>query len=115
METQVRLLPLWDIKNQYGERFAADILKLEPEQWQGPIRSGYGLHLVFVTRFVPERLPELNEVLDRVKRDWAVEHQKKLKDAAYAKLKERYMVEIQKPGNLETEKIAKASGRVVTR
>ena len=52
-----------------GERFAEDILELEPGLWQGPILSGYGLHLVFVTKLVPERLPEIDEVLNLVKRD----------------------------------------------
>ena len=98
-----------------GERFAEGILELEPEQWEGPIRSGYGLYLVFVTQFVSQRLPEISEVLDSVKRDWAVERQRKLKDAAYARLRERYTVEIEKPGNLETAKIDEAPGRVVIR
>lgn len=115
MEMEVGLLPLRNIKHQYGERFADGILKIEPGKWQGPIRSGYGLHLVFVSKFVPERLPEISEVADLVKRDWAVDRQKKLKDAAYAKLKERYIVEIEKPEKFETAKIDETSDRVVTK
>ena len=33
---------------QFGEEFADEVLKVEPGRWAGPIRSGYGLHLVFV-------------------------------------------------------------------
>jgi len=41
-------------------------------------------------------LPELKEVREKVNQDWAVERQKELKDAAYAKLRERYVVIIEK-------------------
>ena len=60
------------------------------------MRSGFGLHLVRITKRVGGRLPELNEVREKVKQDWAVERQKELKDAAYAKLRERYSVVVEK-------------------
>jgi hypothetical protein len=42
------------------------------------------------------RLPELKEVREMVKRDWTFERQKELKDAAYAKIRERYVVIFEK-------------------
>jgi len=115
LDSEIQLSPLRDIKSQLGEEFGQSLLEQTPGRWEGPVRSAFGLHLVFVIKRVEGRLPELKEVRDIVKWDWAAEQQKALKDAAYARLRERYTVEIEKPGNLETEKIDEASGRAVTR
>ena len=74
--------PLWEIGHQFGDEFAQGLLALKPGTWAGPIRSGFGLHLVHVSERRDGRLPELDEVREAVKRDWMVEKQKELKDAA---------------------------------
>ena len=43
------------------------------------------------------RMPPLGEIREKVKRDWTVARQKDLKDAAYAKIRERYTVTVEKP------------------
>lgn len=63
----------------------------------GPVKSGFGLHLVFVNNRVDSKLPDLNDIKETLKRDWLFEKQKKLKDMAYAKLRQRYTVIIEKP------------------
>lgn len=72
------------------------------------LRSAYGLHLVFVNQRVEGRMPELNEVREMVKRDWAAEQQKRLKDAAYAKLRERYTVEFEEIEGKKAPGVAEA-------
>jgi parvulin-like peptidyl-prolyl isomerase len=104
LETEIGLSPLWDIKKQFGETFAQGVGGLKPGKWEGPLRSGFGLHLVRITKRVGGRLPDLKEVREKVKQDWAVERQKELKDAAYAKLRERYSVTVEKAA------VAAASG-----
>ncbi len=37
-------------RRQFGEKFAATLSGLSPGQWQGPIESGYGVHLVLGER-----------------------------------------------------------------
>ena len=97
LESATSLSPLWDISKQYGEQFGRSLLTLHPGKWEGPLRSGFGLHLVFVDKRVGGRLPELKETRDAVKRDWTFERQKELKDAAYEKLRERYAVTVEGP------------------
>lgn len=97
LEPAAGLSPLWDISRQYGEQFGKSLLTVKPGKWEGPLRSGFGLHLVFVDKRVGGRLPELKEAREAVKRDWAFERQKELKDAAYAKIRERYAVIIEGP------------------
>jgi parvulin-like peptidyl-prolyl isomerase len=115
LEPEVRLSPLWDIRKQFGEEFSRSLLELKPERWEGPVRSTYGLHLVFVTKREEGRLPELKEVREMVKRDWMAERQKELKDAAYAKIRERYTVEIEKPKAGADPAVAYAATKTVTR
>jgi len=96
LEAEIRLSPLWDIKKQFGEEFSRNLPGLKSGKWEGPVRSGFGLHLVLVTKRVGGRLPELKEVREIVKRNVMAERQKELKDAAYAKLRERYDVVVEK-------------------
>ena len=96
LDAEIRLSPLWDIKKQFGEEFSRNLSGLKIEKWEGPVRSGFGLHLVLVTKRVGGRMPELKEVREIVKRDVMAERQKELKDAAYAKLRERYDVVFEK-------------------
>ena len=104
LASEVPLSPMWDISKQFGERFSRKLLELKPGSWTGPVESGFGLHLVFVDKRVGGRLPELKAVRETVKRDWTFERQKELKDAAYAKLRERYVVivETAKTDNVTT-------------
>jgi parvulin-like peptidyl-prolyl isomerase len=104
LASEVPLSPMWDISKQFGERFSRRLLELKPGSWTGPVESGFGLHLVFVDKRVGGRLPELKAVRETVKRDWTFERQKELKDAAYAKLRERYVVivETAKTDNVTT-------------
>jgi hypothetical protein len=97
LEPEIRLSPLWDIKKQFGDEFGKSLLDLKPGRWTGPIRSGFGLHLVYVKERAGGKLPDLKEVREMVKRDWMVEKQKELKDVAYARIRERYMVTIETP------------------
>jgi parvulin-like peptidyl-prolyl isomerase len=75
LDAEIELSPLWDIKKQFGEEFGRNLLELKSGKWAGPVRSGYGLHLVHATKRVGGRLPELKEVREMVKRDWTFERQ----------------------------------------
>lgn len=80
------------ISRLFGEPFSIDIMKVKPGQWTGPIRSGYGLHLVLVSQKVNGRLPGLEEIREVVGREWSAAHRKELKENIYNKLREKYTV-----------------------
>jgi hypothetical protein len=108
LELEVRLSPLGELRQQYGETFSNRLLELKPGRWEGPLRSGFGLHLVRIEQREEGSLPELSAVREKVKQGWLVARQQELKDAAYAKLKERYRVVVEKPA--ETS-VAAAAGK----
>jgi hypothetical protein len=91
------LLARSEIARLFGEEFSRSVIELEPTQWQGPVESGYGLHLVLVTERKPARLPELAEVRDQVEREWVFTRKKEMQEAMYQKLGERYTVVIEEP------------------
>jgi len=115
LEPDIRLSPLWDIRKQFGDEFGNALLAIKPGRWSGPIRSGYGLHLVFVNERRSGRLPDLKEVRETVKRDWMVEKQKELKDAAYAKIRESYNVTVEGARTVSAPLAAPSDKKVLMR
>ena len=95
MEHDYTLASQYKITNVFGESFAEQLVVLEPNGWVGPIFSGYGAHLVWVTEKQARRFPELSEIRDAVERDYMVERRQEMKDMAYEKLREGYEVVVE--------------------
>ena len=87
--------PRSDVARQFGEEFADAILKVEPGRWTGPIRSGYGLHLVFVRERKDGRSPALADVRPLVEREFLSDRRKRRLDAMYEQLLARYRVTVE--------------------
>ena len=69
-----------DIERVFGKSFSRDLLQVDPGAWAGPVRSSYGLHLVYVRERVAARDPELSEVRQAVEREWSAKRRKEMKD-----------------------------------
>jgi hypothetical protein len=93
----VELSSRGEIARLFGDQFATRLLEAQPGRWVGPIESGYGLHLVYVQRREPGRLPALDEVRDAVARDLESMRRKDAVEAAYRTLRARYDVQIARP------------------
>jgi hypothetical protein len=91
------LSPRSEVARLFGEPFADAVLALEPGRWVGPVRSGFGLHLVLLEAREPGRTPALAEVRDAVRRDLLFERQRQAKDDLYRALAARYRIEIEAP------------------
>ena len=78
----------------FGGRFADALFELEPGAWQGPVASGYGLHLVLVTDVEGSLMPELDDVIGPVLTDYQREVRERAQEEILASLMERYVVEI---------------------
>jgi hypothetical protein len=85
-----------DVARSFGEDFTARVLALEPGRWQGPVESGFGLHLVFVRERVDGRLPPLSEIRDAVERDLHAARIQAGLDGTYERLLSEYTVVIEK-------------------
>ena len=85
---------LTDVQNQFGEVFARAFETLEPgQQWQGPVPSGFGWHLVRLRARSAEPAT-FEAVRDRVANDWRSAEIAARKDKAFEVLRSAYRVEI---------------------
>lgn len=83
-----------EVARQFGQRFAAALFEVEPMEWQGPITSGYGLHLVRVTEVWEGSLPELDMVRSDVLRDYSTELRDQVREAMFSSLATQYEITI---------------------
>jgi hypothetical protein len=100
-----------DVARDFGEKFAAALPALPVGTWQGPIESGLGAHLVYVKAHTDGRLPELDEVRDAVRREWANDIRLEANTKFYEGLLKRYSVSIEVPPPPVEAKAASSSSR----
>lgn len=79
----------------FGRDFAGNLVDLEAGKWQGPVLSGYGLHLVLVEEFVPGRPLTLEEAERDVRRDWDNQQRVKAIDTLYEEFRKDYTITIE--------------------
>jgi hypothetical protein len=86
-----------DVRKVFGDTFLTGLSALTPGQWQGPVSSGYGVHLVYVSERTEERIPKLAEVRDAVRREWANARRLDANETFYQRLLQRYTVTVERP------------------
>lgn len=84
------------IASHFGYEFAAELEALDAtgDEWQGPLRSAYGEHVVLLTHREERALPRLDEVRADVERDYASEQADAALQQMLATIRTRYRVEI---------------------
>ena len=92
-----RDMPRSDVGRTFGERFAEKLFSLEPERWQGPIASSYGLHFVRVSERIQGGLLPLDTVRPAVRREWLNARRLDAEQRLYRTLRERYEIVVETP------------------
>ncbi len=83
------------VKRDFGTAFARDVFSLpDTGEWQGPINSAFGVHLVRLTDVTPEFLPEFKDIQTEIESVWLDEAKRAENTAALQKLIETYRVEV---------------------
>jgi hypothetical protein len=93
----VPLTPKWGIDRSFGAAFFASIDPGVVGDWQGPVVSAFGAHLIRVDTYEPGRIPDLDEVREKVERDWRGQQAQKLKDESYQFFRNRYDIQTPDP------------------
>jgi peptidyl-prolyl cis-trans isomerase C len=82
-----------EVTRLFGETpFAAAVLTAPVGAWVGPLRSGYGWHLLHVSERAAPRLPPLEELTEQVRGDLAAEERARANAAAFERLRAGYSV-----------------------
>ena len=84
-----------EIARLFGSEFAQALGTLSPgDEWQGPIDSSYGYHLVHLETRRDPIMPSIEDVIDRVRTDYLADQRRKLNESRYRDLRSRYQVEL---------------------
>jgi PPIC-type PPIASE domain len=100
LPTDVRRSTRTEVSRLFGDDFADVILAAAPGRWTGPIRSGYGLHVVFVRERRDGRLPSLADVRPQVERELIADRRRRHLDEMYTRFLQRYHVVVEKRGEI---------------
>jgi hypothetical protein len=90
-------VPAGEVAKQFGDKFASTLGELAIGRWQGPVESGYGVHLVFIGARTDGGVPELAMVRSAVHREWANGRRLEANETFYQGLLKKYSVTIERP------------------
>jgi len=108
---RMALTPADRIELNFGGDFVAGLTDAPAGEWAGPVRSGFGLHLVKVDEKEEARDPPLSEVVGPVTREWEDKRRREIADQRYAGMRDKYAVVVEMP---EIEPNEKAGGTAPT-
>jgi hypothetical protein len=91
------------IGREFGDEFASAIGSLSDGEWSGPVKSGYGLHLVRILGRQAGRVPSLDEAREAVIREWKASKREALRRDRLAILAREYDIVIS--GGSETSAV----------
>lgn len=80
------------VVSAFGPDFADAVFAQQPGAWHGPIASGYGLHLVYVTQTVPAHQRAFAEARPQVLEAWREQQQRESEERYFARLMKKYHV-----------------------
>lgn len=81
-----------DVAAAFGEQFAESLLSLPTGSWEGPVASGYGMHLVRVVQREDSQIPDWREVAGRVISDMEFEAKASSRDQLYQEIAQNYEI-----------------------
>ena len=87
--TEAELLKL------FGSVYARTVFELTPQQWHGPVLSGYGTHLVYVHDHQKADPPTFAEAKEQVRQEWESDKRELLNEQFVASVIARYDVTIE--------------------
>lgn len=86
-----------EVARHFGSQFAEEVFQIVPGEWQGPVQSGYGLHLVLVDGLEEAFLPPLEDVLGQVSDEYLSFKRREVDELFYDRLREGYEIVIEEP------------------
>jgi hypothetical protein len=103
MQSHFAEVPYREIQRQMGSGFADAVMLLEPGQWHGPVLSGYGVHLVYVSGTIKAGDPALDDVREDVMNEYFRDQTEKFNAEYLEALMERYEVIMEDPVKTDPE------------
>lgn len=86
-----------EIAELFGSVFSETLSAIDTEQWFGPVRSAYGLHLVKISARDQTHIPALSDVREKVLVKWQEIQRQSANEDLYKRLKEKYRIRLTEP------------------
>jgi peptidyl-prolyl cis-trans isomerase C len=112
LQSEYPLQTAEEVRALFGSEFTDQLFKLRTGEWQGPIRSSYGLHLVRIVRYQRSHAPQLDEVRSQVVTDFKNARLQDASEAYYARLRQHYQIEIDNAALAAAQSSGGASAKV---
>ena len=96
MGQQYDEITAFGVSRIFGRDFATELFSLNAGDWQGPVNSSYGLHLIYISNKKPARAVELNTVREQVHNEWQAVQRQLMNETFYKSLRQRYDIIIEK-------------------
>jgi len=93
---ELQLTPLRDVERVFGGAFVKQLETIEPGQWAGPVRSGYGLHLVFIRERIEGSMPGFDALRPVALREVLAERRRQQIAEMYDQLLKKYTVVVER-------------------
>ena len=81
-----------EVDQTFGATFGEQLVAAPVGEWSGPVESAYGLHLVRVLARTEPRLPDFDELRERLSNDYSFETRRAANALALERLTERYQI-----------------------
>ena len=99
------------VDGTFGIGFSGKLDDMVVDQWQGPVRSGLGIHLIKLKSRTVGQLPELSQIRTLVQREWSNEKRIATRNRMNERFLKDYEVEIQWPEDGSEKQTANGNGQ----
>jgi len=82
------------LSREFGSDFSKGLQQLPDNTWTGPVKSGFGVHLVFITKRQIPKIPDFNSVREDVFRNYMYDKEILVNQTIYDALKKNYQIVI---------------------
>lgn len=90
--------PDYEVRRALGSEFTRAVFDAPLETWSGPLKSGLGYHLVYVTHRIQPEPPPFDQVRDAVLEQWREAESARLLSETIEQMKAGYEIEIDEAG-----------------
>jgi hypothetical protein len=97
LDSHFERLPAGETARLFGADFEKALQTLATGQWQGPVASSFGIHLVLLRLRDEPGPPRLADVQDEVRRAWMNDQRELVNARFYDELRRRYDVRVELP------------------
>ena len=92
---EMKEMPADLIDREFGEDFASKLEELTPGQWNGPVPSAFGWHLIYLDSLIPPGPLPLEAVRNEILMQLQYEDKDAAKEQFYTELLQQYEITYQ--------------------